>query len=397
MRLEIRALRIDQPSIGVIPPLLRLLTVVGLLVFPLAGQAGLDAVVPAPSLDAKSYVLTDYQTGLVLAEKNSHERVEPASLTKIMSVYTAAHALKSGLIKLDDAVTVSEKAWKAEGSRMFIEVGKTVSVDDLLQGIIVQSGNDASIALAEHVSGTESTFADLMNKYARDLGMTKTHFANSDGLPDPQTYTTAHDMALLAAALIREHPEIYRRFADREFVFNGIKQPNRNRLLYRDETVDGIKTGHTESAGFCLVSSAVREGMRVIAVVMGTASDTARTEASAALINYGYRFFETRDLYPANKTIASARVWHGVSEELALGTLAPVAITVPRGKFEQIKAVAQLQNPIIAPIKTGQQLGQVSITIDGEPITEVPLVALVDIAEGSMFSRLYDDVMMLFE
>lgn len=364
---------------------------------PVAATAALSATVPAPSLAAKSYALMDYQTGMVLAEKNSDEQVEPASLTKIMTVYAAGHALKSGLIKQEDNVVVSEKAWKAEGSRMFIEVGKTVTVDQLLDGIIVQSGNDASIALAEHVSGTESTFADVMNQHARDLGMKNTHFTNADGLPDPGTYTTAHDMALLAAALIREHPDLYPRFAIREFVFNGIHQPNRNRLLYRDDSVDGIKTGHTESAGFCLVSSALRDGMRVIAVVMGTASDTARTEASAALINYGYRFFETRELYAAKATVATPRVWHGISEQVALGVLKPVFITVPRGKFDKIKAVAQLQNPILAPITVGQVLGTAAITLDDEPLMEVPLAALDDVAEGSFFSRLYDDVLMMIE
>ncbi len=364
---------------------------------PTVATAALSATVPAPSLDAKSYILIDYQTGMVLAEKNPDEQVEPASLTKIMTVYAAGHALKAGLIKLDDNVVVSEKAWRAEGSRMFIEVGKTVTVDQLLDGVIVQSGNDASIALAEHVSGTESTFADVMNQHAHDLGMKNSHFANADGLPDPGTYTTARDMALLAAALIREHADLYPRFSMHEFVFNGIHQPNRNRLLYRDNTVDGIKTGHTETAGFCLVSSAQREGMRVISVVMGTASDTARTEASAALINYGYRFFETRELYAAKATVATPRVWHGMSEQVALGVVKPVFITVPRGKFDKLKAVAQLQNPIMAPITAGQVLGKAAITLDDEPLTEIPLEALADVAEGSFFSRLYDDVMLMIE
>lgn len=358
---------------------------------------GLTASVPAPSIDAKSYILVDFRTGAVLAEKNADERVEPASLTKIMTVYTASHALKEGLIHLDDQVTISKKAWKMEGSRMFLEVGKTVSVDMLLNGIVIQSGNDASVALAEHVSGSEEVFVGLMNKHAKELGMTNTSFSDATGLPDPNNYTTARDMAMLSAALIREFPEEYKRSSVKEFTFNGIHQHNRNRMLSRDATVDGIKTGHTESAGFCLISSAVRDGMRVISAVMGTASDDARTEASYALLNYGYRFFETKQLYEAKQVVAQPQVWGGAADTVTLGSSQPVWATLPRGRFKDVKAVAKLDEPIMAPVKAGQVLGKMVLNLDDHEITELPLAALNEVPEGSLFSRLYDDVRLMLK
>ena len=359
--------------------------------------SGLTATVPAPSINAKSYILVDFRTGAVLAEKNADERVEPASLTKIMTVYAASHALKEGLVHLEDQVTISKKAWQMEGSRMFLEVGKMVSLDMLLNGIVIQSGNDASVALAEHVSGSEEVFVGLMNKYARDLGMTNTSFSDATGLPDPNNYTTARDMATLSAALIREFPEEYRRSAVREFTFNGIRQHNRNRMLNRDESVDGIKTGHTESAGYCLISSSLRDGMRVISAVMGTASDDARTEASYALLNYGYRFFETKQLYAAKQAVAEPQVWGGAAETVALGSIEPVWATLPRGRFKDIKAVAKLDEPIMAPLKAGQVLGKMVLKLDDHEITELPLAALTEVAEGSLFSRLYDDVRLMLQ
>ena len=366
---------------------------------PTTGDAanGLTATVPAPSIDAKSYILVDFRTGAVLAEKNADERVEPASLTKIMTVYAASHALKEGLIHLDDQVTISKKAWKMEGSRMFLEVGKTVSVDMLLNGIVIQSGNDASVALAEHVSGSEEVFVGLMNKHAQTLGMTNTSFSDATGLPDPNNYTTARDMAKLSAALIREFPDEYKRSSVKEFTFNGIHQHNRNRMLTRDATVDGIKTGHTESAGYCLISSAVREGMRVISAVMGTASDDARTESSYALINYGYRFFETKQLYEAKQVVAQPEVWGGAAETVSLGSTQPVWATLPRGRFKDVKAVAKLDEPIMAPVKAGQVLGKMVLNLDDHEITELPLAALSEVPEGSLFSRLYDDVRLMLK
>ena len=359
--------------------------------------SGLTATVPAPSIDAKSYILVDFRTAAVLAEKNADERVEPASLTKIMTVYAASHALKEGLVHLEDQVTISKKAWQMEGSRMFLEVGKVVSVDMLLNGVVIQSGNDASVALAEHVSGSEEVFVGLMNKHARDLGMTNTSFSDATGLPDPNNYTTARDLATLSAALIREFPVEYQRSAVKEFTFNGIRQHNRNRMLNRDESVDGIKTGHTESAGYCLISSSVREGMRVISAVMGTASDDARTEASYALLNYGYRFFETRQLYAAKQVVAEPRVWGGAAETVALGSIEPVWVTLPRGRFKDVKAVAKLDEPIMAPLKAGQVLGKMVLNLDDHEIIALPLAALTDVAEGSLFSRLYDDVRLMLQ
>ncbi len=379
----------------------RQLSVAMLLSFALPGGVlaanGLSASVPAPSIDAKSYILVDFRTGAVLAEKNADERVEPASLTKIMTVYTASHALKEGLIHLDDQVTISKKAWKMEGSRMFLEVGKTVPVDMLLNGIVIQSGNDASVALAEHVSGSEEVFVGLMNKYAKELGMTNTSFSDATGLPDPNNYTTARDMAKLSAALIREFPEEYKRSAVKEFTFNGIHQHNRNRMLTRDATVDGIKTGHTESAGFCLISSAVREGMRVISAVMGTASDDARTEASYALLNYGYRFFETKQLYEAKQVVAQPQVWGGAAETVTLGSTQPVWVTLPRGRSKDVKPVAKLDEPIMAPVAAGQVLGKMVLNLDDREITELPLAALAAVPEGSLFSRLYDHVRLMLK
>jgi D-alanyl-D-alanine carboxypeptidase (penicillin-binding protein 5/6) len=358
---------------------------------------GLTATVPAPSIDAKSYILVDFRTGATLAEKNADERVEPASLTKIMTVYAASHALKEGLIHLTDEVTISKKAWKMEGSRMFLEVGKTVSVDMLLNGIVIQSGNDASVALAEHVSGSEEVFVGLMNKHAREIGMTNTSFSDATGLPDPNNYTTARDMAKLSAALIRDFPEEYKRSSVKEFTFNGIRQHNRNRMLTRDATVDGIKTGHTESAGYCLISSSVRDGMRVISAVMGTASDDARTESSYALINYGYRFFETKQLYEAKQVVAQPEVWGGAAETVPLGSTQPVWATLPRGRFKDVKAVAKLDEPIMAPVKAGQVLGKMVLNLDDNEITELPLAALNEVPEGSLFSRLYDDVRLMLK
>lgn len=375
----------------------RTLQKVTLFLLPLLFAAVVRAQVPVPKLDARSYILTDHVTGAVLAEHNADERVEPASLTKIMTIYAAGHALAAGLVSLTDEVTVSEKAWRTEGSRMFIEVGKRVSVDDLLQGVIVQSGNDASVALAEHISGTEDVFAAAMTNHARELGMRNSGFANSTGLPDPDTFTTARDMALLASALVREFPELYARFAIKEFTFNNIHQPNRNRLLYRDESVDGIKTGHTEAAGYCLVASAKRDDMRMISAVMGTASDTARTEASQTLLNFGFRFYETRELYQRGVVIASPKVWRGTVNAVDIGPDRSVWITVPRGRYDELAAKAELNEPITAPISAGQVLGRMRITLDDEAVAEFALTALGDVPEASFFSRMYDDFMLLFE
>ena len=360
-------------------------------------QAVVTTRVPAPKIESKSYILVDHLTTSVLAEENADERVEPASLAKIMTIYAAGHALQSELIALDDKVKISEKAWRMGGSRMFIEAGNHVSVDELLDGVIVQSGNDASVALAEHVYGTEEVFATVMNEHARQLGMTGSNFSNSTGLPDPNTYTTARDIVLLSAALITEFPRLYARFSMPEFTYNGIRQVNRNKLLFRDDTIDGIKTGRTKSAGYCLVSSAERDGMRLIAAVMGTGSSARRTQGSLSLINYGFRFFETRELYKRKDIIASAKVWKGNMRQLNLSSPSLVYVTILRGRYNDLVAVAQIKEPIIAPISIGQVLGEMNISLDGALVSQIQLVAAQKIEESEFLSRLYDELMLFFE
>ncbi len=351
--------------------------------------------VPAPpKLAVASFVLLDYATGSVLAELNPDDRAEPASLTKIMTTYVAADAIASGAIALSDKTTVSEKAWRMEGSRMFIEVNKQVTVDELLQGIIIQSGNDASVALAEAISGSEEVFAAVMNHHAARLGMTNSNFSNSAGMPDPLTYSTARDLALLTAALIRDFPEIYRRFAEMEYTYAGIRQFNRNRLLHRDASVDGVKTGRTEAAGYCLVSAAERGDMRLIAVVMGADSDTARFEASQALLNYGFRFYESRKIYSAGDVIATHKIWKGASDEIDLSVAADVHIAIPRGKFDLVEAAAVIAEVLEAPIEQGQSIGRVVLTLDDKVVASVPLVATHAVTKGSIFSQAIDAVMM---
>jgi len=354
--------------------------------------------IPAPpELNVRSYVLVDFDTGTVLAEFNADEKAEPASLTKIMTAYVAAEALAAGAIALDDVITVSDKAWRMEGSRMFIEVNKQVTVDELLQGIIIQSGNDASVAIAEHISGTESVFANVMNQHAARLGMTNTGFANSTGLPDPGDYSTAHDLAILAIHFIRDYPEVYRRFSEKEFTYAGIRQFNRNRLLSRDPSVDGFKTGHTSSAGYCLVSSARRGDMRLVAVVMGAESDAGRTEASQALLNYGFRFFETRKIYAAGDVISSNKVWKGKEDEVDLGVAQDLYAAIPRGKYDEIKASAEIPESIVAPVEKGQAVGTIVLKLEDQVVSSAPLVATQAVAAGSIFTRAIDDVKMRFE
>ena len=354
--------------------------------------------VPAPpKLDVVSYILVDFSSGTVLAEQNANDRAELASLTKIMTAYVAADALASGAIALDDTTTVSDKAWRMGGSRMFIEVNKQVSVDDLLQGVIIQSGNDASVAIAEHISGSEEVFAAVMNQQAERLGMKNSSFANSSGLPDPNLYSTAHDLALLAAAFIRDFPEMYQRFSQAEFSYAGIRQHNRNRLLSRDESVDGVKTGHTEAAGFCLVSSALRGDMRLVAAVMGAKSDVERTEASQALLNYGFRFFESRKIYSVGDAVASAKVWKGKAREVQLGVGSDLHVALPRGRYDDVEAVAEISESVNAPIDKGQAVGILHLKLDGEDVATAPLVANEAVAKGSIFSRALDEVRMRIE
>lgn len=358
----------------------------------------LAAPIPAPpQVAARAYLLQDFNSGRLLAQSNIHERMEPASLTKLMTAYIVFSELESGTITLSDQVRVSEAAWRMGGSRMFIEVNKLVSVEDLLKGMIVQSGNDASVALAEHVAGSEDAFVSLMNSYAEKLGMTGTHFVNSTGMPDPDHYTTANDLAILTRALIADFPQYYKLYSQREFTFNGITQSNRNKLLWRDKSVDGVKTGHTKSAGFCLIASAQRNDMRLISVVLGTKGENARAQESQKLLNYGFRFFETRRLHGANQAITTVRIWKGEVEQLPLGLTEDLYVTVPRGRFDQLESRNNIAALIMAPAARGRQYGSLVVSLDGEEIAIRPLVALRDVAEGNLWQRLSDEALLLLE
>jgi D-alanyl-D-alanine carboxypeptidase (penicillin-binding protein 5/6) len=353
--------------------------------------------IPAPpALAARSYIVIDHDSGRVLAALEPDARQEPASLTKVMTAYGVFHALQEGRIKLDDMVTISEHAWKQEGSRMFIEVGKQVSVENLILGMIVQSGNDATVALAEHVAGTEPAFVQMMNAYAKELGMTGSNFTNSAGMSDPEHYTTARDSAVLSSALIREFPEYYRWYSQREFSWNGITQQNRNGLLWREPSVDGVKTGHTETAGYCLIASAKREGMRLVSVVLGTESMRAREDANMALINYGFNFFETKRLYAAGEPLTTARVWKGKSPEVGLALKRDLFVTGQRGHVGSVKAEFELPERLIAPLSTQVPIGKASIVVDGATIATHDLYPAADVPAGGIFRRTIDTVRLWF-
>ena len=354
--------------------------------------SAVSVVPPPPEINAASYLITDADSGYLLVEKNIDQKVEPASLTKMMTAYVAASQIAGGHIAMTDEVTVSEKAWRMGGSRMFIEVGKQVSVEDLLKGVIIQSGNDASVALAEHISGTEEAFAGLMNHYASELGMNGTNFMNSSGWPDDEHFTTARDLATLARAMIRDYPDIYALHSIREFTYNDIKQFNRNRLLWKDSSVDGIKTGHTESAGYCLVASSVRDGIRLISVVMGADGTQARTEATQALLNYSYRVFETRKLYATSETLTTVKVWKGERDSLALVVEDDIVLTLPKAQYEQIQTMMTVEEKLIAPITPGQKLGEIKLLLDDEVIASRLLVASEAVPAGSFFVRLRDHI-----
>jgi len=365
--------------------------------FVLNTQAVVLPVPAAPDVNAKNYLLVDSLTGKVLAERNSTDRVEPASLTKIMTAYVAAHELRDGNIKLTDEVVVSEKAWKMKGSKMFIKVKDKVSVEKLLMGIVVQSGNDACIALAEHISGTEEVFAVLMNLRAQELGMTGTNFVNATGWPDPEHYTTAEDLYKLTNAMINEFPEEYARYKTKEYTYGEIKQPNRNNLLWRDESVDGVKTGHTESAGYCLISSGKRKGTRLISVVLGSATKDSRIDASQSLLNYGFRFFESHKLKEANKALTEARVWMGESDKVKLGIEEDLNVVIPRRQYEHLEAKMDIESQLKAPIAQGQTYGTLTVTLNGKEITNAPLVALESVEEAGFFKRMMDKAKLWLE
>lgn len=357
---------------------------------------------PAPTLSAKSYVLMDYLTGQVLAEKEGEQPLPPASLTKIMTSYVVSAELAAGKVKLEDPVFISEHAWrgggaKTDGSTSFLPVNQSVPLKDLLYGMIIQSGNDASIALAEHVAGSEETFAQLMNDYAKKLGLTHTHFVNAHGLPAEGHETTAMDVARLSRALIHDFPEDYKIYSVKEFAFNGITQHNRNTLLWRDASVDGIKTGHHSTAGFCLSASAKRGDTRLIAVVMGTSGEKVRADEAQALLNYGFRFFESHKLYTAGQQVSEADLWKGEAVKAKLGVASDSLITIPRGAYERLKATMNVQKPLVAPLTKGQKVGTVTVELDGKQVLETPLVALEEYPEGGFFKRLGDSIMLWFE
>lgn len=354
-------------------------------------------IVPsAPQLAAKSYMLMDAASGEVLVEHNGDERLPPASLTKLMTAYIATLEIQKGQISDSDMVTVSEKAWRTGGSRMFIQVNTQVSVDDLLHGIIIQSGNDASVAMAEHIAGSEEAFADLMNSTAQRLGMTNSHFMNATGLPDPDHYSSANDMAKLARAIIYEDPAHYAIYAQKEFFWNNIKQPNRNLLLWRDKTVDGLKTGHTEEAGYCLVASAVRDNMRLISVVFGTDSEQARAAETQKLLTYGFRFFETRTFYQKGTELAQAQVWKGQQDKLKAGLAQDLTMTLPRGQVEKLQAVMSFNGTLTAPIQQGDVIGKVEVKLEDKVVRGADLVALETIEEGGLFRRFWDSIRLFF-
>ena len=352
-----------------------------------------QTLIPAPpQIAASSLILMDFDSGMTITERDADLRVEPASITKLMTSYVAFREIAAGNLSLEDEVQISERAWRTMGSRMFVEVGSRVRVEDLLQGIIIQSGNDASVALAEHIAGTEEVFAAIMNQNAQRLGMRNTYYVNATGLPDEAQLTTARDSALLAHAIITEFPEFYSWYSQREFTYADIRQHNRNRLLWRDPSVDGLKTGHTNSAGFCLVTSARRDDMRLISVVMGMASEEARAAGSQALLNYGFRFFETLPVYAANEVISTERVWGGRQQTLDLGLQDAVKLTLPRGRFDAMEASIAINDRLAAPIAEGEQVGELVIAVDGEVISRHALLAMAAVERAGLFGRMMDGV-----
>jgi len=350
----------------------------------------------APAVDARAYILADYRTDKVLAAQEPDARMEPASLTKLMTAYIVFEQLATGKLKLDEPVMVSEHAWRSEGSRTFIELGKPVSVQLLILGMIVQSGNDATIALAERVGGTEETFVQLMNTYAKRLGMVGTHFENSSGLPAPNHYTTARDMSLLAIAMIRDFPQYYKWYSVREFEHNGIKQQNRNGLLERDPTVDGLKTGHTDSAGYCLVTSALRDGMRLVSVVLGSTSMKGRENASAALLNYGYTFYETKLVVKGATTLATAPVWKAAATPVDVSIRDDIYVTVPRGEGNDVKTALELKPRLIAPLARDAIIGQLRVIDGNQTLATLPLHPSTSVAAGGWWRRMIDTVRLWF-
>ena len=375
--------------------LTRPLTFIALL---LSASFAVAAPLPAPpQLSANSFLLIDHVSGEVLAAKDPDKRVEPASLTKMMTAYLVSTELQRGAVTLKDLVHISEEAQSMPGSRMFVEAGKTVPLEDLMHGLIIQSGNDASVALAEHIGGSESGFVDMMNRMADKLGMQNTNYMNASGLPDPDHYTTAADLVLIASAMIREFPQTYKIYSKREFTWNDIRQKNRNTLLWRDDSVDGMKTGHTEAAGYCLVASAVRDNMRLVSVVLGTASDKTRIAESQRLLNYGFRFFRTQRIYSAGELVSEARLWMGQEESIPLGVAEDLYVTLPRDAFENLTSQIEVSDYIRAPTRIGQELGRSVLMADDQVVHEVPLLALKKVEQGGIFLRMRHSIMRYFK
>ena len=349
-----------------------------------------------PSVQATAFMLMDADTGTVLASLAADDRRPPASLTKIMTAYIVESEIASKRIGAQDQVPVSERAWKTEGSRMFIQVGTQVPLSDLLRGVVIQSGNDASVALAEYVAGSEDGFAEVMNRTAAKLGLTGTHFTNATGWPAPQHYSTAHDLGRLAVRVIRDYPEQYKIYSERDFTFNGIHQANRNDLLFRDLTVDGMKTGYTEEAGYCLIASSLREGMRLVVVILGAPDPSARARDAAKLLGFGFRYFQTHRLYQPDQVIKTSRVWGGATDSVALSVATPVAVTLPRGRYADLVPEAELSHIVRAPIAKGAELGVLRVKLDGRELVSTPLLARTAVAQGSWLKRLWHWILLFF-
>lgn len=345
-----------------------------------------------PSLNAKAFILIDADSGKIIAEKSSSEKLPPASLTKVMTLYVINNALKSNQIDLNDTVRISNKAWKTGGSRMFVKEGQSVSIEDLIKGIIVDSGNDACVAMSEHLGGSTEGFADIMNQQAKLLGMADSHFTDSTGLPNSAQYSTAKDLAVLARAIVKDFPEYYHWYKQKWFTFNGIRQPNRNRLLWRDSQVDGIKTGHTDKAGYCQISSAKRDGMRLIAVVLGSPNEASRADDSERLLNYGFRFYETHELYKPGATITTLPVYKSKQVDIQLGVLKSQFITIPNGQYERLSFNTKIPKHLIAPIKQGEKIGDLIIKFDDQVISTKPLYAMQSAEQGGLFTRVKDGI-----
>lgn len=346
----------------------------------------------APSLNAKAYILIDVKSGKIIAEKNSDQKLPPASLTKMMTLYVISSALSNEQIHLSDPVRISQEAWKIGGSRMFVKEGQQVSVEELLKGIIVDSGNDACVAMAEHLGGSETGFTDIMNQRAQNLGMTNSHFTDSTGLPNPDHYTSAKDLAVLGRALIENYPQYYHWYKQKWFTFNGIRQPNRNRLLWRNSQVDGVKTGHTNDAGYCLVSSAKHENMRLLAVVLGSPTETARADDSERLINYGFRFFETHQLYKPGAAITELSLYKGQTDKISIGVNEAQYVTIPSGQYQRLSVTTKVPKYVEAPLKKGDKIGELVVKFDNNIIANQPLYALQDAATGGFVTRMKDSV-----